>query len=257
MSRVFVSHKWEEKIDAKKLKAYLESCFISCWLDESNLQAGGVLTNEILKAINESQCLMAMVSERYLDSPYCKLEFDYAFHQMTKHNYKIIILTLGDRQQLIEKAKQKGLLQLVFLLEGDNCKPLNQYDSNPVFQSVASAITQNDAIKFNALKNQTIDGQQLQIIEIIAPNVPTDIFKTLDLAIEDYISIYDTDNKLIKRNIPVALFGRTAAWVYAHIAMSFYNKCDVFIFNSNSNDYICIYSLKSNKEKFKGMVLKP
>lgn len=256
MSRVFISHKYEEKNHSKRLKSYLESCFITCWLDEKNLQAGDQLTSEILEAINESQCLVAMVSERFLDSAICRLEFDYAFHKKTKNDeYKIVIVTIGERSKLVEKAKNKKLLQLAYLLEGDNCKAFDEYDTVKTFKPVADAITINDPIKFNALKNQTVEGQQLQVIEILAPEVPPDVFKTVDLAIEDFISEFDSDDKLIRRNLPVALTGRTAAWVYAHIAMSFYNKRDVFIYNQHSG-FICIYFLKSNKDKFKGKVLK-
>ena len=255
MSRVFISHKSEEKSHAKKLKAYLESCFVTCWLDESDLQAGDQLTGEILKAINESQCLVAMVSERFLDSRVCQLEFDYAFRQKTKDNYKIIIITIGDRQKIIEKAKQKGLFQLVYLLEGDICKEYDQYDPIQTFKAVGNAITEFDSIKFNALKNQVIDGQPLQVIEILAPDVPADVFKNINLGIEDFISEFDNDDKPVRRNLPVALTGRTAAWVYAHIAMSFYNKRDVFIYNQHSG-FICIYFLKSNKDRFQGKVLK-
>ena len=255
MSKVFISHKWEEKNFAKSLQSYLESCLLSTWLDERDLHSGN-LTNEVLNAIDTSECLVAMISERYLDSKICLLEFERAFQKKISGNYRIVITTLGDRRMLIEKAKNKCLNQIAHLLENDICIPFNQYDLTVSNAAITKAIVAHYPIYFTPIKRQSVAGQDLQIIEINALNVPTDVFKNLNLEIEDFISLSDDDAKPIKRGIPVALFGRTAAWIYAHIAMSFYNKRDVFIYNNTTDDFICIYSLTANKDKYTGLVLK-
>ncbi|MDX1912597.1 MAG: CRISPR-associated protein Csx3 [Saprospiraceae bacterium] len=129
------------------------------------------------------------------------------------------------------------------------------YNPSVAFEKIAKAVHLGEAVWFQPIIEKTVGGQKLQIIEFEhAGTIPSDLFKSWDVRLDDFVSITDSDNRPIKRNIPVAIGGRGPIWFYAHLVIPFANNREVFIFNS-SGEYICAYA-RRDQASMLGTVLK-
>ncbi len=55
MPKAFLSHKYEEKTEVKKIQKYLTQCLVETWLDETNLKSDPSLWGGILNDVNKCQ----------------------------------------------------------------------------------------------------------------------------------------------------------------------------------------------------------
>lgn len=256
MPKVFLSHKFQEKQVAKDLKKHLSSCFITAWLDEDNLP-GGRITTQIQKAIEENPIFIALISERYLDSVRCMEEFEHACDLRLRKKVRIVPVVLGDRAKICRLAEEKGLREVFKAIDSELCIVYQEYEPELSFKRIKKMIVDSDAIWFEPIRIEKIQGVDIQIIEMktmegrIAPE-PT--MKDWDYDLEAFLADSPSDNtKPIKFGIPVGFYNSRINWVTAAISTPFKNRRTLFIFN-HPDGYICAYPFEA---KFKGMVLLP
>jgi hypothetical protein len=252
MPKVFISHKSEDKSTAIKIKSHLEKCFVSCWLDKDDLIGGQNLNDAFLAGIGGRKTI-AMVSEKYMDSSPCRNEFSWAFDQAPE---SIIPVFMGDYHSLLTKAQGANFHKMVQVLKNNLAIEFDPYNTSASFEQIRKAVHKDESVWFHPLIEKTVGGQRLQIIEFDSlTSIPTDLFKTWDVRLDDFVSVSDSDNRPIKRHIPVAIGGRGPNWLYAHLSIPFANNREVFIFNNNTGEYVCAYARRDQKAML-GMVLK-
>jgi mitogen-activated protein kinase 1/3 len=75
----FLSHSWSNKAVVEELKRRLEQRpGVRCWIDTEQMAAGAWLFDAIQEGIDESAVFMAFVSDTYLASDNCGMEFSLA-----------------------------------------------------------------------------------------------------------------------------------------------------------------------------------
>lgn len=79
---VFISYKSQQDGDAKRLQEFLESHGYSCWRAPGSLHMRGTqdYSNDIYKAIRESNCLLFVLSDAALGSDWIQREVNYALN---------------------------------------------------------------------------------------------------------------------------------------------------------------------------------
>lgn len=93
---IFISYQWDIKVEVKQLYTKLkDELNYKVWMDEFELKAGGNLYDQITHGLNESHCLVALVTKKYSKSENCKLEIEYA----QTNNIPMIVLMM-DRVQI-------------------------------------------------------------------------------------------------------------------------------------------------------------
>ena len=79
---VFVSYGREDTVKefVRQLKKDLEGAQLSVWLDEEDIPAGTEWPKVIGIALRECRALIAVLTKKYVSSPYCKNELYVACH---------------------------------------------------------------------------------------------------------------------------------------------------------------------------------
>jgi len=254
MPKVFISHQFKKKGEAKALRSNLNRRFIKVWLDESDLGIGRPLISEIYRAIDEHPVFIALVSKEYLNSDYCRMEFNYAVEQKIKRPVEIIPVTLDDRSDLLKAAKEKGWLEMARALESDLSVLYNEYDPEITFGKIAKGVTGTAPIWFEPIRIETVDGLRIQIIEVQqVEKVPVELFSDWDYDLEAFMATKpNEDRPPIEFGMPVGFYNSRINWVTANLVIPFKNRRTVFIYN-NPVGYICVYPLES---EYKGKILK-
>lgn len=75
MSQVFLSYARADAADlAQRLRADLESAGLSVWLDQRNVELGGSFTEDIERAIDTCEVMLALLSKAAQASKWCRME---------------------------------------------------------------------------------------------------------------------------------------------------------------------------------------
>lgn len=80
-------------LDPRHLKEILESHGISVWLDVNESSNSSNLFNEITKGINKARVVIACLSDEYVNSKNCVLEFRFAHCSLKKPIFKALVGT--------------------------------------------------------------------------------------------------------------------------------------------------------------------
>jgi len=257
MPQAFFSHNNKDKQLVLEVLDHLRQSLVATWIDQQNIPGGGSLIQQIIAGISKSQYFLAFLSNEYLNSDWCwdELEQAYTLHQ--KGKVKIIPILLVGRAQLdlnaLADARRNFLESILTRLKYVEFDPQNMPKS---LGSVAEALWQNEAIRFEPIRMIKVNGTELQVLEFKIPgsNLPVDFLRHWDLNIEDFIATSPNQQKPIKFDVPVALYGPGPNWLYAFLTLPFKNRNTVFVFNSRTSEYICVYSKSIGIEL--GMVLK-
>lgn len=75
---LFLSHSWENKAFVETFKANVEAKGVRCWIDKEKIVGGDALHDEIQKGLGDSQVFVAFISESYVRSDNCNMEFSLA-----------------------------------------------------------------------------------------------------------------------------------------------------------------------------------
>lgn len=257
MPQAFLSHSTKDKQLVLKVRDHLDNSLVYTWIDQRNIPGGGSLIQQIMQGISKSQYFLAFLSNDYLQSNWCfdELEQAYALHQDGKVTIIPILLESQDQLDLKSLADtRRAFWEAVF----KRIKYV-EFDRHNVAQSlnnVAEAFWRNELIRFEPIRTIKVNGTELQVVEFKIPgsNLPVDFLRHWDLKIEDFLATSPHEHKPIKFEVPVALYGPGPNWLYAFLTLPFKNRNTVFVFNSRTSEYICVYSKTAGIEL--GMVLK-
>lgn len=210
-----------------------------------------------MQGISKSQYFLACLSNDYLQSNWCfdELEQAYSLHQDDK--VAIIPILLESQDQLDLKSlsePRRAFLETVF--KRIKYVEFDRHNVAKSLNNVAEAFWRNELIRFEPIRTIKINGAELQVVEFKIPgsNLPVDFLRHWDLKIENFIATKPNEQKPIKFDVPVALYGPGPNWLYAFLTLPFKNRNTVFVFNSRTSEYICVYSKSAGIEL--GMVLK-
>lgn len=113
-TRIFLSHKSENKRLVKKYHRVLKELGFDPWLDDPDMPAGTELNRGILAGVNESCAVVFFITEDFVDERILSDEIDYAKSRKMKQGNKFAIITLkfpGDAEvpELLEKYVYKHI----------------------------------------------------------------------------------------------------------------------------------------------------
>lgn len=247
MPTAFLNHKYEEKQVVKAVNDYLISCFIKTWLDEEQLHPGKKLLDEIYEGIEGGGYFIAFISSRYLKSTWCLRELESAMLNDDKIN--IIPVLLEDEDKIKENVSDKDWRKVAPLLKPRVYIRLDEYDIPATAKKIAESIWSDYPVRFKAMRNETIDNIEAQLIHYDAdPNVPSDLLKKWDFDIEEFISRSNGEDGKPILNKPVIISGTSINWLITNLTISFYNKRDVLLYNQRDGIIVCAYTTSSNSK---------
>ncbi|MDZ7343309.1 MAG: toll/interleukin-1 receptor domain-containing protein [candidate division KSB1 bacterium] len=257
MPQAFLSHSTKDKQLVLKVRDHLENSLVYAWIDQSSIPGGGSMIQSIMQGIGKSKYFLAFLSNDYLQSNWCfdELEQAYGLHQDGK--VTIIPILLESQDQLDLKSlsdPRRAFWETVF--KRIKYVEFDRHNVAKSLNNVAEALWRNELIRFEPIRMIKVDGVELQVVEFKIPgsNLPVDFLRHWDLKIEDFIATSPNEQKPIKFDVPVALYGPGPNWLYSFLTLPFKNRNTVFVFNSRTSEYICVYSKSAGIEP--GMVLK-
>lgn len=257
MPQAFLSHSTKDKQLVLKVRDHLENSLVYTWIDQSNIPGGGSLIQSIMQGIGKSKYFLAFLSNDYLQSNWCfdELEQAYGLHQDGKVTIIPILLESQDQLDLKSLSDPRRVFwETVF--KRIKYVEFDRYNVAQSLDTVAEAFWHNELIRFEPVRMIKVNGTELQVVEFKIPgnNLPVDFLRHWDLKIEDFIATSTNEQKPIKFDMPVALYGPGPNWLYSFLTLPFKNRNTVFVFNSRTSEYICVYSKSASIEL--GTVLK-
>lgn len=87
----FISHSSKDKPFVRKLTTDLALSDVSVWLDEEQILGGQSITERLADGLAQSKHLIIVLSENFLNSPWCKTELRTILHKQIKSREKKII----------------------------------------------------------------------------------------------------------------------------------------------------------------------
>lgn len=248
MPKIFLSHKTEDKSLVLKAEQVLMQSLIETWMDKDSMAGGDQLGDKILKGINESAVFAAFISERYFDSNWCPKEFQHAYQRSIAGQIRILPILIGDVQKILEKSKENSTINSV--LSTTKYVTFDQYDPQKSHQEILDAIWNPafEKVRFKPVKSVTLEGLPMQIISFETDSLPSDFLNTWQFSLDKFISTDPEDDKPIKFGQSIGFFGRGPNWIYGYLAIPLANKRNVFMYNTSTNDFICVYANRDRPE---------
>lgn len=260
MASVFLSHKTEEKSIVIPVRDHLARCLVSTWLDSAEMYGGTKLNSGFLEGIATRRYFMAFVSHRYVRSDWCMHELE-EFERHARGGEIIIIPVLLDsRDELkLDELPRDRAIRIESMLERYVAVRFDQYDPAKSTKEIAAAIGRHEGLQFHPVERVVVQGEELQLIRFQITTgdgmLPTGFLRAWDVNIEQFVACQEGEDRPIRGGSPVALNGKGPAWLYASLATPFKNLCPVYVFNSPSGEYICVYD-SSKPPRRQGTVLK-
>jgi hypothetical protein len=236
MHKVFLSHKTEEKSIVLKIKARLDKYLVKSWIDQEMIQVGDHLHQTIKPAIDASEIVVIFFSAKFVTSNWCIEEMEFAYNKRKR----IIPVIIGDIDQI--KKNNNSILETILM--NNRYFNIDEFDLDNTADVIASAIQSNEEVKIKPIELLTIDGITVQHIAFEHNILPDDLLKTWKLDIQSFIAADRNDSKPISTAYPVALSGFRPQWLVSYVSIPFFNKRDVFIYNFQSEVFICVYALQ-------------
>lgn len=85
---IMISYNSQSRSDCLKIKAELEQLGYSVWIDIENISGSSL--EAMAKAIENSQCVLMCMSEKYKQSPNCRAVCAHCKWRIISHNLKKI-----------------------------------------------------------------------------------------------------------------------------------------------------------------------
>ncbi|XP_060069823.1 uncharacterized protein LOC132549872, partial [Ylistrum balloti] len=136
--------------DPRKIKNFLESKGISCWLDIERVGGGG-LFEDIAGGLRKAQVVVACVSDEYANSTNCQMEFRFALCQL---RLPIILAVVGTGYQW--ERSEIGMLAV-----GHQSVKLNfQNENNSAYDQLLNEV--KSRVKVNTNQDEAKKGEDIQ-----------------------------------------------------------------------------------------------
>ena len=253
MPKAFLSHKFQDKTIVLRVEKYLKQSLVETWVDIEGMSGGETLSSKVIDGINESQVFIAFISERYFDSNWCPAEFTRAYQLRLNGKIRIIPVLLGDKEQILKKSAENSLINS--LLDEVKYIEFDDFDFQKSAEEIRRAVWKPEKIKFKPIRNVEIQGIKLQVISFEVdrePPLPSDYLKEWKFRIEKFAAKDEEgndDDKPIRFNGAVGFSGAGPNWLYTYLTIPLANRHDIFVFNSFTNDFICVYARSGSNQK--------
>lgn len=248
MPRAFLSHKTEDKRLVKAVRAYLERSLISTWLDESDLAGARTLWSGISEAIASNEYFIAFLSTRYLASAFCLRELKEAWEESQRKRVTLILVLLEERSKLeLERLEPSDRAFVERLLERHLYFSFDSYDrARSCKELLEKGIWPHQLIRFSPVESEEYGGVELRVIRFSLRDnlVPVSALGRLDVDLEHRFLATTDEHALerpLKRGVAVGLEGKGPNWLYAWLAIPFKNLCPVYVFNTTTEAFVCVY----------------
>ncbi|GAA5529812.1 toll/interleukin-1 receptor domain-containing protein [Herpetosiphon gulosus] len=258
MAQVFLSHKTQDKKLVLETQKYLSQCLISSWIDINDIRDGASLTPEILRAINECKYFVAFISHDYIRSNWCKEEIFQAKQLSIENKITIIPVLLCSKDDLhLNNVGDDVKYVIESLINRNKYINFDIYNQNKSNNEIIETISEHNKIKFSPINKFDIEGTYYQQIEfeIVGGTLPVDFLTSWKIDIEaDFLNTKDqrNTNKPIMIGVNLLIKGKGPIWIYSYFTIQFKNICPVYIYDLNSNRYICVYD--NNRDKLNNKI---
>lgn len=247
MPIAFLSHKSLDKKIVLDVERHLKRSLIETWIDMDGMQGGDTLSNKILEGINHSQVFIAFISEKYFDSHWCPEEFKRAYQLRLKGIIKIIPVLIGDVKAILEKSSENTIINSIL----DEVKYIEYdiYDPLKSNEEIVKAVWKGELIRFRPIKDLNINNIQLQVISFeTEKDIPSDYLMSWQFKLDKFIAEGIGGDAPIRFGTALVFFGRGPNWLYTFLTIPLANKRNIFVYNSFTDDFICVYAISSSKE---------
>lgn len=92
-NKIFLSHQSERKDKIRDLQRALSSNGISTWFDEIDIEYGDNIASAISRGVNQSKVVIFWISDKFLQSNWCRYEFE-RFHTNYASTSDVAIISL-------------------------------------------------------------------------------------------------------------------------------------------------------------------
>lgn len=141
---VFICYSFKDLEQAQRVKTYLESAHLSCWMAPDSIPAGASVTTEIPKGIKESRTFVLLLSASSQSSDWSKNEVQFALQQ----NKAVIPFAL-DNSTLGEKFKDLSENSVI------NGIQLTEHSLKKLAATVRAVISKSDGDSVDPYAPQT------------------------------------------------------------------------------------------------------
>ncbi|MBI5653133.1 MAG: toll/interleukin-1 receptor domain-containing protein [Chloroflexi bacterium] len=256
MPQVFFSHSWKDKQIVHHVKHALEQSLVKVWIDDSEIGGGEKLTQAVVSAIHKSKYFFMFLSNHYLASKWCIEEFDIACTGLRENQLTLMPILLEEESALnweLVREDQRAVMQA--LLKRIVYVKVDKYNPEASIANILGAFWKNELVRFEPIRQLVVGGTKVQLIQFQTQgDLPSDFLQTWDFNIETFVAHTENDPAPIQFGLPVAFAGKAPNWIIAFLAIPLKNLRTVFVYNNQSQDYICVFSLKSDNRL--GQVLK-
>ena len=126
---IFISHSSRDKAAASHLATTLNFCAVDVWLDDWELEVGQSLTDEISKAMDDSQFITILITENYNTTVWTKTEYKKAVAREQKEGRTVLLPLIVGEADIPDFLEDKiyidlrtdyfsGIAQLVGMIHG-------------------------------------------------------------------------------------------------------------------------------------------
>lgn len=254
--QVFISHRSKDKPEAEKIKDYLQRCFIKTWLDKDELKVGDELTSSFLSGI-EGNVTLALLSEEYIDSDWCREEFMISYNQWVRKKGEIFPVVMGNdalAERIYEKAKQTNFSELTSVM---NRLKYILYDKNYFEKScneIAEAVQRNNPIRMQPIRLVEVEGKKMQFLSYEFdrhPPVPTTVFQAWQTNTSDFIDFKKDGSLPLREDMPLIIPLKGTGWMQTYFLMPLAGKFVVYFYiapeNSDTVELLCVYAPEHNR----------
>jgi len=110
-TKIFLSHKGEDKVHIRQFNQTLKEIGFKTWLDEEVMIAGTELERGLLKGMKESCAAVFFITPDFKDEGYLATEINYAMAEKREKNDRFSIITMILKDKDGKKGKVPDLLK--------------------------------------------------------------------------------------------------------------------------------------------------
>ncbi len=250
MPQAFLSHSSKDKRIVHKVLDALKKSLVKAWIYDREIAGGEGLLEAVTAGLSQSQYCVAFLSTNYLTSSWCMDELQWAYSLYQNGKLRLLPVLLDEREQLrLENLPAPRQAFVDLLLRQIKYVAFDRYDEDKSIAAILKEFWANEFVQFEPIKIETIDGVTVQLIKygLNAKSLPSNFLQEWQFDIEEFIATDKTDGKPIQLDLPVAFSGVAINWLITYLTIPFKNRRTVFVYNQNTQDYVCVFSLPHDK----------
>ena len=246
MPQAFLSHSSKDKRIVHRILDALKKSLVKALIYDREIAGGEGLLEAVTAGLSQSQYCLVFLSTNYLASSWCVDELQWAYSLYQKGELRLLPVLLDERGQLgLEHLPAARQPFVDLLLRQIKYVQFDRYDEEKSIAAVLKEFWANESVQFDPIKIETIDGVMVQLIRygLNTKALPSNFLQGWHLDIEEFIATDKADGKPIQMVLPVAFSGVAINWLITYLTIPFKNRRTVFVYNQNTQDYVCVFSL--------------